>query len=263
LIIRSVRRNSKRVWRRLVPVILLAMVTLACQPRKEAVVEVDPRKAFDDPNLLAAARAIESQDLSKLDSLVHNRAPVNGRGIRGASLLMFAVATKKKEAIRELLRLGADPNQTSDTGLSAVMLAAGSDDIDMLPILMDHGANPNLLNDRHEPVTFTAAQNRQWKNLDLLLDRGADINATDQAGDTLVIFLTVLNEYEPLVKMLERGADFQKADLDGHTLAQSIEQSIQIGRPRPDSKEGHALMQAKAFLEIHGVTFSVPTPRRQ
>src|ERR1035437_7593029 len=114
---------------------------------------VEPAKMFSDPNLLSAARAIESGDLRKLDALLRNGTSVNGRGNDGATLLMFAVGTRKKDAVRELLKFGADPNQMADTGLSPVMLAAGSDEPDLLPILLHGGANPNLRNDQGEPVT--------------------------------------------------------------------------------------------------------------
>jgi uncharacterized protein len=256
---RLVRSNYSREWRGFVSLALVAMAVFACQSRKEDDVAVDPARMFADANLLAAARAIESGNLPKLDALVQIGTPVNGRGNDGATLLMYAVGTKRKDAVRGLLKLGADANQMSDKGLSALMLAVGSDDSDLLPILLDHGANPNLRNDRDEPMIFTAADQKRWRNLDLLLNRGADINATDRAGDTLMVSLSFKDQYEPIVKLLERGADFQKVGDGGWTLAHSIQES----RLRPDSPEGHWLQKARAFLETHGVKFPVPAPHRR
>ncbi len=260
------RSSSSHEWREFVSVVLLATATLAWpahgeQQRvgSEARVSVDPTKMFADPALLAAATAIESGNLQQLGSLIRNGTPVNGRGNDGATLLMYAVGTKRKNAVRELLKLGADPNQVADKGLSAVMLAAGADDPGLLPILLEGGANPNLRNDRNEPVTFTAARAKRWQNLELLLDRGADINATDRAGDTLMVSLAFLDRYEPIVKLLERGADFRKAGDGGWTLAHSIQKS----RLRPESPDGQWLQKAKAFLEARGVKFPVPPPQRQ
>jgi len=239
-------------------VVLFAMAALACGTHgaQEGGVTVDPAKMFTDASLLAAARAIESNDLPRLDSLVRSGTPVNGRGNEGATLLMFGVGTKRKEAARELVKLGADPNLRAVNGLSAVMLAAGSDDSNLLPILLDGGANPNLHNDRDEPMTFTAAREKRWRNLDLLLDRGANIDATDSAGDTLMISLAFVDRYEPIVKLLERGADFRIAGDGGWTLAHSIQKS----RLRPDSADGKWLQKARAFLEAKGVEFPIRTP---
>jgi ankyrin repeat protein len=246
-------------WSGLITVALVALPLFSCQVQKESeggVSMVDLNKMFTDKDLLAAARAIESGDLPKLNFLLQNGTPVNGRGNDGATLLMLAVGTKKKEATRDLLRSGADPNQLSDKGLSAVMLAAGSDDPDLLPILVDGGADPNLRNDRHEPVTFTAGRNKRWQNLNLLLDRGADMNATDPAGDTLMVSLAFQDQYEPIVNLLERGADFRKVGEGGWTLAHSIQEC----RLRPDSREGQWLQKAKSILEARGVKFPVPLP---
>ena len=261
----SVRSNSSHELP-IVSMVLLAFLGLACQacggPQRtgsEVGDVVEPAKMFADPSLLAAARAIESGDLSKLDALLRNGTSVNGRGNDGATLLMFAVGTRKKDAVRELLKFGADPNQMADTGLSPVMLAAGSDEPDLLPILLHGGANPNLRNDQGEPVTFTAAHLKRWRNLDMLLDQGADINATDGAGDTLLISLAFSDHYEPIVKLLQRGADFRKTGEGGWTLANSIQKS----RLRPDSSDGQWLQKAKTFLVDHGITFPVPPPKPQ
>jgi ankyrin repeat protein len=257
-IMQLARSNNSRASKGFVLLAVIAMVAFACHGGKGTAMAINPERMFGDPNLLAAARAIESGNLPTLDKLLRHGTPVNGRGNDGATLLMFGMGTKRIEAVIELLKRGADPNQLSDKGLSAVMLAAGSDDPDLLPILLDHGANPNLHNDRDEPVTFTAADQKRWRNLELLLDRGADINATDRAGYTLMVFLAFGDQYEPIVKLLERGADFRKVGYAGWTLANAVQES----RLKPDSPDGRWLQKAKAFLEAHGVKFPVPPPQR-
>lgn len=211
---------------------------------------------FPNPPLRDAARSIETSDLARLRLLVRGGAPVNGRGNGGATLLMYAIGSKKKDAVTLLLRMGADPNLVADAGLSAMMLAAGSDDGSYLRAFLDAHGDPNLRNDRHEPITFTAAAQKRWDSLRLLLDRGAQIDDTDRAGITLMIYLAEIDEYQPVLMLLERGADFRKVDSMGRSLAILVQKS----RISEKSRDRVWLDRTRAFLESRGVRFPVAAP---
>jgi len=215
---------------------------------------------FKSPLLQEAARAIDHNDLKKLQALAASGLNVNQIDDNGAgpSLLVYAIGKRNHAAVKELLNLGADPNLYLKGNFSAMMLAAGGDNPDMLKLLLDHGGNPNLINDQQEPITFSAARSKRPENLAMLLDRGADINATDSAGDTLMISLAFADHYGPIVGLLERGADFRKAGGNGWTLADSI----YVCRLRSDSAEGRAKEKCKAFLISKGVAWPPPAPPR-
>jgi len=59
--------------------------------------------------------------------------------------LEYCPETPKYEVIREMLRLGADPDGLSEDGSSPLFIAALNMDSEMLRILLDAGADPNAV----------------------------------------------------------------------------------------------------------------------
>ncbi|MBL8374616.1 ankyrin repeat domain-containing protein [Accumulibacter sp.] len=57
--------------------------------------------------------------------------------------LEFFPTTRKYEVIREMLRLGADPQGLSEDGSSPLLIAVLNMDAEMVRILLDAGADPN------------------------------------------------------------------------------------------------------------------------
>jgi ankyrin repeat protein len=183
-------------------------------------------------------------------------APVNGTGQGGITPLIYAAGNRKKRAMVDLIRLGADPNKYIDGDESAVMLCAESNDPDLLRILMDGGGNPNLRNDRKEPVAFTAAREGNWDNLKLLLQRGADINARAPGGYTITLAVASEDDFEAVFRLLQVGADPMIKNDYGRALSDFVQGS----RLRDDSDQGKWKLKVKAFLESKGVKFPVPPP---
>ncbi|WP_167856323.1 ankyrin repeat domain-containing protein [Hymenobacter metallicola] len=224
-----------------------------------------PETYFTGPEL-PAAQAIYRGDAAALRRVVTTqRINLKYSSPQGMTLLLFALANRQKECVRELLALGADPNQVSMLNgqemVQPVALVAGGDDPELVKILLDAKGNPN--SKMHDavagdaPALFHAIDAQRFATMRLLLDHGADINATDGLGNTPLLALATFNQFEQVAYLLERGADFRKASHSGGTLA-FIVQDHQLGDPQ---SEAYIWQQrVRRMLEERGVQFPVPNP---
>lgn len=218
---------------------------------------MDASKYFTEKIMLDAATAIDREDLPRLASMARSGLDVNRLGVEGFTLIIYALGNRRYLSARELLRLGANPNQKTQAGLSAVSLSAGSDDPQLLRITLEGGGDPNILNERNQPVTFTAGSQQRWENLMYLLDRGARLDDQDSGGKNILHELSIFNQYQVVADLIERGANPLSADHGGRSIAHRV----QGARVDPASPQGKGLERVKKQLEARGIRFPVPPPR--
>ncbi len=210
------------------------------------ITEAKVREIFDDRSLVDAGTCIVNQlDIADTPELRHK---IDTPGKQEMTLLVIAMSARNTRALRQLLTMGANPNQRSSQGESPVALAAGADDVELVRILMAGGGNANLRNARMEPVLFTAAIQRRWPNLAVLLEYGADMNATDAGGNTILHYCAQLGEFAPIPAMMDRGANFNKVNGNGLTLADLVARS----RVNPASAQGIARERVREILKAKG-----------
>ena len=96
--------------------------------------------------------------------------------------VMRAALFSDAAAVEELLKQGADPNQTDSVGATALMWAVP--DIEKSRRLLERGANVNArsTNLGRTPFLIAAGYPGSVDVLALLLERGADVRAKDTAG---------------------------------------------------------------------------------
>jgi ankyrin repeat protein len=70
----------------------------------------------------------------------------------GFTPLHVAVEAGTAAAVRELLRLGADPNCINAGGVPPLHLAASRGEIDILRLLLEHGADPRAKTSKGEDL---------------------------------------------------------------------------------------------------------------
>jgi hypothetical protein len=212
---------------------------------------------------LPAALACQHNDAPALAAALHTaRLSPNAVGAQGMSLLLLAMSNRSLEAVRELLRLGADPNLRTGLGhdptlVQPVALAAGGDNTKLLELLLEHGGDPNA-RFGSRPATFCAADADRYDHLRLLLDHGADINATDETGSTLMLRLADLRQYDQVATLIKRGGDVHKADNVGRTIAFDVQSGTPSYSPTDSMAQWHK--EVKHLLEARGVHFPVPHP---
>jgi len=132
-------------------------------------------------------------------------------------------------AVEDLLKRGADPNQTDSVGATALMLAVS--DLEKSRRLIERGANVNArsTNLGRTPFLIAAGYPGSVDVLALLLERGADLRAKDTAGFS-ALGLAMLNADLEVVRFLvARGLDPNDVPVVALRAA--------LGRARPDMIE--------------------------
>ncbi len=91
-------------------------------------------------------------DIEAMRAQVVGGFDLNGKDRFGDTILERVIndlelspTTRKYEVIREMLRLGADPQGLSEDGASPLLIAVLNMDAEMVRILLDAGADPNAV----------------------------------------------------------------------------------------------------------------------
>ncbi len=91
-------------------------------------------------------------DIEAMRAQVVGGFDLNGKDRFGDTMLERVISdlelfptTRKYEVIREMLRLGADPQGLSEDGSSPLLIAVLNMDAEMVRILLDAGADPNAV----------------------------------------------------------------------------------------------------------------------
>jgi ankyrin repeat protein len=121
--------------------------------------------------------------------------------------LMLATLLSDAAKVEELLKLGADPNQTDAVGATALLWAAS--DIDKTRRLLEHGANVNArsTNLGRTPFLIAAGVPGNVDVLALLLKHGADLRAKDTAGFSALAIAMASADLEVVRFLVARGLD--------------------------------------------------------
>ena len=125
-----------------------------------------------------------------VEAAVELGMPVDVMDTNSRTLLVTAAFTANTNAIRALLKLGADPNRAMHTGMTALIYAAGEGHDDIVAMLLGAGARTNAhLHIRgsalegYTPLHFACLQGRA-NAAKLLLEYGADPEPRDGKGQT-------------------------------------------------------------------------------
>lgn len=103
-------------------------------------------------------------------ALIDSGADVNRRvGDAGYTPLMIAVAGHADEAVKSLIRRGADLNARNSGGVTALMIAAADDQPNLVALLLQSGANVATQNDRGD-TALSIARAKGHEDVIKLLD---------------------------------------------------------------------------------------------
>jgi len=183
-------------------------------------------------------KAIEYNDCRKIQEIISTSPELINfqEPIYGISPIQRAVGTRKIEAVKTLIMLGANVNLKSKIGDAPIFDAIGyewndlfpSSDDEMLQILLKNGADPNLqhscppceeydeeevnvIEDCMSPLMYAIAYSSGYRLVKLLVEYGADINYKTKRGNTAAIEALKAEDVESAYYLIDvLGADVSK-----------------------------------------------------
>ncbi|MEO8679633.1 MAG: ankyrin repeat domain-containing protein [Vicinamibacterales bacterium] len=126
----------------------------------------------------------------------------------GAAPVADAVMKRDKEAVRALLKDGADVNAAQGDGMTALHWAARSGDTELAQMLLYAGANvkANTRLGAYTPLMMAAEQGHAGV-IAALLAAGADVKAGNVTGTTPLMLAALSGDAKSVTTLVENGAE--------------------------------------------------------
>jgi uncharacterized protein len=188
-------------------------------------------------------------DFAAIDRLARAHKPaLEARDGHGRTPLHVATFAKQREAVRALMRAGANHAALDNDRYDAVTIAAVADDEATLRVLLAEGASAKLVTSRYDGTALIAAAHLGHDGVvRQLIAAGAPLDHVNNLHWTALIESIVLGDggsrhQATLKALVEAGANTKLADREGRT-------PLQLARSR-----GYAAM-------VRMLESSAPTPR--
>jgi ankyrin repeat protein len=152
--------------------------------------------------------ALKAGDRQAVKDLLKQGADVNAADPDGTTPLEWAVRSDDAETVEMLLRAGANPRAANRYGVTPLSLAAANGKAAILEMLLKAGADPAAAAPGGGTVLMIAARTGNPEAVRLLLGRGLDVNAREASyGETALMWAAAGNHAEAVRALIERGAD--------------------------------------------------------
>lgn len=152
-----------------------------------------------DYNLMIAAGMGYSHEIERM---ILQGADIEAMTEEGATPLVLAVSNNRTEAVKTLLRHGADPNKTLPGYMTPFLIAARS-------------VKPVAQESRESSVMIPASTGIEI--IEALIKSGADINSRDGDGVTAITYSAIMGYFDMVDLLLYYGADIEMKSDDGTT----------------------------------------------
>jgi len=171
------------------------------------------------------AEAAAKGDRQAVRDLVRQGADVNAQGESNFSVLQWALLNKNIDGMLALLEAGADPALTDEWGGTVMHYAAGMEDPKPLQALLNAGISPDLRDSLNgQTPIFEAIMLDREPQFQALLAAGADMNAQAMVGEGLMktgdrpLHHAASVNTRFILPLLEAGADPRALDGRGRTF---------------------------------------------
>ena len=152
--------------------------------------------------------AVKAQDINAVRTLLKQGADVNGPLADGATALHWAAYRDDVPIADALIRAGASVNVANQLGITPLMLACHNGSPAMADLLLKAGADPNAGPTGGATPVMTAARVGSAEVLKLLLAHGGDANAKEALqGQTALMWAAAERHPETVRILVENGAD--------------------------------------------------------
>ncbi len=212
----------------------------------------NPAHYFDPPTLDLVQAALRHQAAAVQAS----RANPNTVGRESMTPLIYAVLRQNQEAIKLLLKAGADPVRLVPGTGSATTIAAKLIDTRALVTLLDNGADVHALVGG-DPLSFDAGTVEHRAALEIILAHGLSLDARNTRGETLLIDALRANDADMAHWLVDRGADVHVMDRLFFSAANYLQ--VFLDNAAAHNTKLAAFRALKVKFEQRGVRFPVPT----
>ena len=196
--------------------VAFALVTMLASPnpaRAQTPPSADELKIYAGLHEAAA-----KGDAAEITKLIAAGEKVDIQDSRSRTPLHVAVFLKKYDAVRALLKAGANPNRLEYERYDPVTIAAVANDVEMLKILLAGGASARNTTSRYDGTALIAAAHLgHVEVVRILISAKAPLNHVNNLGWTALIESIVLgnggvNHTATLKALVEAGADVNIPD---------------------------------------------------
>ena len=148
-----------------------------------------------------------------LSTLMHAAVPAT---------VIDAAMQGNKDALRALLKDGADVNTAQGDGMTALHWAATKNDVDLAKVLLYAGANLKATTriGGYTPLLI-ASKSGNTAMIETLVGAGADANSATTNGTTALMFAAQAGNADAVKALIARGADVNAKELKGETALPS------------------------------------------
>ena len=151
--------------------------------------------------------AVKNVDREAVRSLLKQGANVNAPQADGTTALHWASYRDDLESADLLIRSGANVNARNDLGATPLWAACQNGSESMVGRLLTAGANPNAALLLGETPVMVAARSGSPAVVELLAAQGADVNARAARGQTALMWAVAQKHPEVVKVLLANGAD--------------------------------------------------------
>lgn len=131
--------------------------------------------------------------------------------------LADAIISENENAVRDVLRYGAEVNELDEYGFTPLIEAAIANHLGITELLLQHGALVNLQDMLGNTALHWAAENNNIKIAELLLSQGANPNLFSLSGQPVLTMPVLRNQQAMKDLLIARGADLEFAKDFIHT----------------------------------------------
>ena len=170
--------------------------------------------------------AAQRGDLMEIERLAAAKPALAVRDAHGRTALHIATYARQREAIKALVRAGADTGALDADRYDAVTIAAVADDEETLRVLLAAGASAKLVTSRYDGTALIAAAHLGHDGVvRQLIAAGAPLDHVNNLHWTALIEAVVLGDGKArhqavVAALLAAGASTSLADRDGKTPLQ-------------------------------------------
>ena len=175
--------------------------------------------AKNKDNCTALMLAYSKGNVDAIKILLKAGADPNIADANGDTLSHYAVrGNASKEVLQNIIDHGADVNVTNNENQTALLLACEDGNENAITVLLKAGADPNIADADGDICLHDAVRRDNSKEvIQAIIDHGADVNATNRDNCTALMFACHKGNEEIINILLKAGADPSIADGDGDT----------------------------------------------